>query len=396
MASRPYEDVVVAAPVTIPYTRHSIEGAHWFLARALAGLIEKAGIRKDAIDGLAVSSFTLAPDTAVGFTQHIGLTPRWLDHVPMGGASAIVQLRRAARAVEAGDADIVACIAGDTNQVDSFRQMTSNFSRFARDAAYPYGSGGPNGSFALLTDHYMRVFGARPTDYGKLCIAQRQNAADNPLALFRKPLTMEEYLGARLIADPIRLFDCVMPCAGADGFLVMRKEAAKKLSLPHARLLATIERHNAFPDDPIQFRGGWALDRDALYDQAGIAPRDVDFLQAYDDYPVITLMQIEDLGFCDKGEGPEFVRRNSFTLDGSFPLNTSGGQSSMGQAGAAGGHLGLVEAIRQLTGVPLGAAVKKARIGLVSGFGMINYDRGLCSGAAILASSGGKKGRKRR
>jgi acetyl-CoA acetyltransferase len=314
----------------------------------------------------------------------------------MGGASAIVQLRRAARAVEAGDADIVACIAGDTNQVDSFRQMTSNFSRFARDAAYPYGSGGPNGSFALLTDHYMRVFGARPTDYGKLCIAQRQNAADNPLALFRKPLTMEEYLGARLIADPIRLFDCVMPCAGADGFLVMRKEAAKKLSLPHARLLATIERHNAFPDDPIQFRGGWALDRDALYDQAGVAPRDVDFLQAYDDYPVITLMQIEDLGFCDKGEGPEFVRRNSFTLDGSFPLNTSGGQSSMGQAGAAGGHLGLVEAIRQLTGVPLGGAVKKARIGLVSGFGMINYDRGLCSAAAILASSGGTKGRKRR
>jgi acetyl-CoA acetyltransferase len=396
MASRPYEDVVLAAPVTVRYQRYSIRGAHWFLAGALAELIRAARIRKGDIDGLAVSSFTLAPDTAVGFTQHVGLTPRWLDHVPMGGASAIVQLRRAARAVEAGDADIVACIAGDTNQVDSFRQMTANFSVFARDAVYPYGAGGPNGSFALLTDYYMRVFGATASDYGKLCVAQRQNAVANPLALFRKPLTLEQYLASRLIADPIRLFDCVMPCAGADGFLVMRKDMAKRLDLPYAKLLASIERHNAFPEDPVQFRGGWALDCEALYAQAAVAPQDVDFLEAYDDYPVITLMQIEDLGFCRKGEGPDFVRRNTFTVDGSFPLNTSGGQLSMGQAGAAGGHLGLVEAIRQLTGAPLGEAVAKARIGLVGGFGMINYDRGVCSGAAILSSAGGKKGRRRK
>jgi acetyl-CoA acetyltransferase len=396
MGARPYDDVVVAVPVTVPYTRHSIKGAHWFLGQALARLIEVARLRKDEIDGLAVSSFTLAPDTAVGFTQHVGLSPRWLDHVPMGGASAIVQLRRAARAVESGDARIVACIAGDTNHVDSFRLNTSNFSQFARDAVYPYGSAGPNGSFALLTEHYMRVYGATPEDYGKLCVAQRQNALANPLALLRTKLSLDDYLQARLIADPLRLFDCVMPCAGADGFLVMRRATAKKRELPYARLIAAIERHNAFPDDPIQFRGGWALDRAALYEQAGVAPKDIDFLEAYDDYPVITLMQVEDLGFCAKGEGPDFVRRHSFTVDGSFPLNTSGGQLSMGQAGAAGGHLGLVEAVRQLTGAPLGRQVKKARLGLVSGFGMINYDRGLCSGAAILASAGGKKGRKKR
>jgi acetyl-CoA acetyltransferase len=395
-AARPYEDVVVAAPVTVPYTRHSIHSAHWFLAQALAKLVKAAGIRKSDVDGLAVSSFTLAPDTAVGFTQHVGLSPRFLEHVPMGGASAIVQLRRAARAVEAGDAEIVACIAGDANHVDSFRLNTASFSRFARDAVYPYGSGGPNGSFALLTAHYMRAYGARREDYGKLCVAQRQNALSNPLALFRKKLSLEEYLNARLIADPIRLFDCVMPCAGADGFLVMRRATARKLELPHARLLAAIERHNAYPEDPIQFRGGWALDREALYDQAGVAPKDIDFLEAYDDYPVITLMQIEDLGFCAKGEGPDFVRRHNFTIDGSFPLNTSGGQLSMGQAGAAGGHLGLVEAIRQLIGAPLGARVERARLGLVSGFGMINYDRGLCSGAAILAAEGRRKRGKKR
>ena len=95
-------------------------------------------------------------------------------------------------------------------------------------------------------------------------------------------------------------------------------------------------------------------------------------------------MQLEDLGFCQKGAGADFVRRNSFTIGGTLPLNTSGGQLSVGQAGAAGGTLGLVEAVRQLTGRALGAQVENARRGLVSGFGMINYDRGLCSGAAVL------------
>jgi acetyl-CoA acetyltransferase len=381
-----YADVVVAVPVTVPYTHYSIHGAHWFLARALADLIRQSGIAKERIDGLCVSSFSLAPDTAVGLTQHFGMTPRWLDHIPMGGASGIVALRRAARAVQCGDADIVACIAGDTNRLDSFRAGTAQFSQFAQDAVYPYGSGGPNASFALLTAYYMRAFGARPEDFGKLCVAQRDNALTCPHALFRKPLTMADYLGARLIADPLRLYDCVMPCAGAEGFLVMRRRDAA--ALPHARILGTIERHNAFAADPIQYRGGWAVDRDDLYDQAGIGPDDIDLVETYDDYPVINIMQIEDLGFCAKGGGADFVRRHTFEVGGSFPFNTSGGQLSVGQAGAAGGFLGLTEAVRQLAGTALGAAVANARHALVSGFGMINYDRGLCTGAAILAAGG--------
>jgi acetyl-CoA acetyltransferase len=177
-----------------------------------------------------------------------------------------------------------------------------------------------------------------------------------------------------------------MPCAGAEGFVVMGEDRASSLNLPFARLLGTIERHNAFSSDPVQQRAGWALDRDELYAQAGCTPQDVNFVQAYDDYPVITLMQLEDLGFCAKGEGPHFVRRHSFTCSGDFPLNTSGGQLSAGQAGAAGGFLGMVEAIRQLTGEAGERQVPGARLGLVSGFGMINYDRGLGSGAAILGS----------
>jgi acetyl-CoA acetyltransferase len=377
---------VLAAPVTVPYVRYSIRAAHWWLARAFDSLLKKSNLSKDEIDGLTVSSFTLAPDTAIGLTQHLGLSPRWLDHVPLGGASAVVALRRAARAVQAGDADIVACIGGDTNHVDSFRLTLANFSQFARDAVYPYGAGGPNASFAFLTAHYMRVHGARREDFGKLCVAQRANALKFPSALFKKPLTMEQYLAARPIAEPLHLFDCVMPCAGAEGFLVLSEKRAQALRLPFARLKATIERHNAFPSDPVQMRAGWALDRDDLYGQAGVEPKAIDFVETYDDYPVISLMQLEDLGFCSKGDGPAFVRKHSFTCEGSFPLNTSGGQLSVGQAGAAGGFLGMVEAIRQLTGEAGERQVKGAKFGLVSGFGMINYDRGLGSGAAILAA----------
>jgi acetyl-CoA acetyltransferase len=122
-----------------------------------------------------------------------------------------------------------------------------------------------------------------------------------------------------------------------------------------------------------------------LWSMAGHTPKDVDFVQTYDDYPVISMMQLEDLGFCAKGEGPDFVRSHTFTNDGTFPHNTSGGQLSVGQAGAAGGFLGLVEAMRQLTSRPLGSQVPDAGVCLVSGFGMINYDRGLSSCAAILA-----------
>ncbi|CAN7684409.1 thiolase family protein [Bosea sp. LjRoot9] len=384
---RSYDGVVACLPVTVPYRRFSTESAAWWIGRALHELVTQAGLRPKDLDGFSLSSFTAGPDTAIGLTQHLGLSPRWLDHIPLGGASAVVALRRAARAVQAGDADFVACVGADTNHVDSFRKTLSTFSRFAQDAVYPYGSGGPNASFALITKNYMNRFGAKREDFGKICIAQRDNALAVPHALMKQKLTLEAYMAARPIADPIHLFDCVMPCAGAEAFLVCREDTARSLGLTGVRILSTIERHNAFPEDPVQIRGGWAMDVDEFWAMAGIAPDEIDFVETYDDYPVISMLQFEDLGFCGKGEGPDFVRSHSLGNDGSFPHNTSGGQLSVGQAGAAGGYLGLVEALRQLTGTALGTQVADARTGLVSGFGMINYDRGLSSCAAILARS---------
>ncbi|MEY4711349.1 MAG: hypothetical protein RIS88_799 [Pseudomonadota bacterium] len=382
-----YDGVAVAVPVTVPYQRYSTQGAHWFVGQAVKGLLDASGLDKRQIDGLTISSFSLGPDTAVGVTQHLGLTPRWLDHIPTGGASGVMSLRRAARAVQCGDADIVACVAADTNHVDSFRLMLGGFSTFARDASYPYGSGGPNSIFAFITAHYMRAYGATREDFGRIAVAQRTNALKNPNALFKKPLTMQEYLDARPIADPIHLFDCVMPCAGAEAFLVMREDRARELGLPHALVRGAIERHNAYSEDPVMVRGGWLMDRDELYAQASAQPADVDFIQTYDDYPVIVMLQFEDLGFCDKGGGPQFVRTHTLTHDGDFPNNTGGGQLSCGQPGAAGGFMGMTESIRQLTGAAGERAVRDARLGLVTGFGMVTYDRCLCTGAILLGAA---------
>jgi Acetyl-CoA acetyltransferase len=130
-------------------------------------LTKTAGITPKDLDGLVLSSFTTGADSAVGMTQHLGLSPRWLDHVPMGGVSGVVGLRRAARAVQNGDAQFVAVVAGDTNHVDSFRKTLSSFSRFAQDAVYPYGSGGANASFALITKNYMNMYGATREDFGR-------------------------------------------------------------------------------------------------------------------------------------------------------------------------------------------------------------------------------------
>jgi acetyl-CoA acetyltransferase len=381
-----YRGVALACPVSLGYSRHSEHSARWFIGSVLREMLRAAGLGKQQVDGLAVSSFSLAPDSVSFLSQHYDMTFRWLEQMPFGGASGILALRRAARAVQCGDADIVACIGGDSAQQGSFRELAADFSSFSNSASYPYGSAGPNAPFALITRHYMDRYGARREDFGQLAVSQRYNARHFPGALLGdKPLSMEQYLEARSICTPLHLFDCVMPCAGGEGFLLMSEERARELALPYATVLAADERHNAFPEDPVQLRGGWPLFRDRLYASAGIGPADIDLVQTYDDYPVISMLQLEGLGFCAPGEAPELVRSTDLRFDGGgLPHNTSGGQLSVGQAGAAAGYLGLVEALRQVTGAAGTNQVPDARLALVSGYGMINYDRGLCSAAAIL------------
>lgn len=385
---RDYSGVALVCPVTVPYQKSSDESAAWWLGSALRLLIEAAGIEKSQIDGFAATSFTLAPDTSVGLIEHFGLSPQWLEWIPTGGASGVMALRRAARAIQAGDAHIIACVAGDTNNAQSFKGILENFSHFSTQAVLPYGGLGPNGVFAMIMRGYMEATGTTREDIGRLAVMQRANGARNPLALLRKEITLAQYMDARPIAEPVHLLDCVMPCAGADGFLVMSVDRAQSLGLPWVQIDGAIERHNAFAGEDHILKTGHAVDAQSLWAQAGCGPEEMDFLQTYDDYPVISMMQMEALGFCPFGEAAAFVRGTDMTLSGSLPHNTSGGQLAMGQAGAAGGYLGLVEAMRQVLGAPIGGAIEGAKRGAVMGYGMVNYDRGLCSAAAILAKGG--------
>jgi acetyl-CoA acetyltransferase len=382
-----YADIAVTCPVSVPYQRRSPHSPVWFFAEALVRLLAAAGLTRAEIDGFAASSLMHAPDTAIALTRDLGLAPRWLEWLPNGGASGVMALQRAARAVAAGDAEIIACIAADSARSEDFSRLLGNFSHASKAAVMPYGGLGPNGVFAMITRAYMERFGATRSDFGRLCVSQRANATAYSQALFRTPLSLEDYLQARTVTEPLGLFDCVPACAGAEAFLVMPVARARALGLPFARLLATRERHNAFAQDDIAWRGGWALDAERVYDEAGRGPSDIDLLQTYDDYPVISFLQMEDLGFCAKGDARRFVAANDLRVaTPGLVHNSSGGQLSAGQAGAAGGFLGLVEALRQLSGQALGNPMETCETALVSGYGMVIYDRCLSTAMAMLGA----------
>lgn len=391
---RSYEGVALLAPTSFGYARQSPHGASWFIGHTLKAMLSQVGLSKDDVDGFAISSFSLGVDSVIPLTQHYEISPRWVEQLPYGGASGIIALRRAARAIQAGDADIIACVGGDGAAHRSFERTAGEFSSFTVDASFPYGAGGPNAAFAMITRNYMERYGATREDFARIAVDQRYNANHYaPALLGHKTLSTEQYLAARPIAGPLHLFDCVMPCAGGEGFLVMSEERARDTGQPFCLISAADELHNAHREDPVQERGGWTEYAHDLYQRAGLGPRDINLVQTYDDYPVISMMQLEDLGFCNKGEGPAFVRETDMRFDGSgpqnkkLPHNTSGGQLSVGQAGSAAGYLGVTETLRQLTNSAGNNQVNGARHAMVSGFGMVNYDRGLCSAAAILSGA---------
>lgn len=384
MLTADFSGVALVAPTSVGYARFSTESADAYFARCLLAMTQQAGLDKHEVDGLSASSFTLAPNPVASLSMSLGLSPRWLEAVPFGGASGMMALRRAARAVQAGDASVVACIGADSNPREGFKDIVSAFSVASIDAVAPYGHAGPTMPFAHVTRQYMDATGATREDFGRLCVAHRFNASHNAHALLRQPTTLEEYLASPPIGEPLHKLDLVMPCAGAEGFLVLREEHARALQLPYARVLSVVERHNAFPNEHPVVRGGWEQERERLYGQAGRTPLDVDVVAVYDDCPAVAFMQLEGLGFCAQGQAKQLVREHDVRFCGDFPVNTSGGQLGCGQAGAAGGFLGLVEVLRQVTQQADGRQVPEARIGAVAGYGMAVYDRCLGTGAALL------------
>jgi acetyl-CoA acetyltransferase len=182
------------------------------------------------------------------------------------------------------------------------------------------------------------------------------------------PLTLADYMNARVIADPIHLYDCVYPCCGADAVVLVSAKTAARLSGPKVRILGGGEIHNYPRTRSTQLSAGWETFRDRMYEQAGFGPGDMHFAQLYDDYPVMEFIQLEGMGFAGRGKGRGVIRSRDCTVRGTFPVNTGGGQLSAGQAGASGGMIGVYEAVLQLRG-EAGARQVKCERGVVSGYG---------------------------
>ncbi len=356
-----------------------------FLAQAGRDAIASAGLEKSDIDGLALCSFELPPDNAVTVAEQFGLSLSWAYLGTAGGAGPIASVLNAIRAIEAGQATSVLCIAGDAYDVSGLFRLLDNFGRALTSYGSPHGFGGANGLFGIIQRKHMETYGTTREQLGRVSVDQRKNAQKNEAALLRGPMTLDDYMNARVIADPIRLYDCVLPCAGAEAVVVSSLDRVPRGK--GVRVLSGYEHHNHPPGEISPLRGGWELFRDALYRDAGYGPEDFDLVQAYDDYPIMVAIQLEDLGFCEKGGVGRFLEKNSFTWDGTLPLNTGGGQLSVGQSGAGGGMIGLVEAVRQLRHEAGERQVSNAQRGLVSGYGMVGYGHGLSTSSIVLERS---------
>ncbi len=350
------------------------------LGQAASGALEDAGLDPADIDGLGVASFSLAPDHAVDLAWRLGLRLRWLMEDTNGGASALNMLQHARRAVEAGDAEAVLLLAGDALSAGDFRRLADQHNSATRDHLAAIPVAGPNALFALLTRRHMREHGLERDTYGRVVIAQRSWAARNPGAVYREPLTMTEYLDAPTVAEPLSVLDCVPIVAGADA--VVLTSVARRPAVEIAALAAS---HNYDQQEGDGLRTGLAEAAQGLWEEATLGPEEVDVASVYDDYPVMVLAQLTDLGFVADGDLERFARERLETLK--LPVNTSGGQLCAGQAGAAGGMHGLVEAVRQLQGHAGDRQVPGASTALVTGYGMIAYRYGACSNAVVLRRS---------
>ena len=370
------------------YDRHPVveRRTETFIAEAVVDALADAGVGHDEIDGFGLASFSLAPDHAIDLTWKLGLSARWLMEDTNGGASAVNMLQHAVRAIEAGDAETIVLAAGDRMEKREFHLMTDNYNRVGRDFMAPLPLNGPNALFSFLTQRYGRAHGLEREDFACVPIAQRAWAAKNPGAVYRTPMTLEEYMESVPIAPPLTRFDCVPIVSGGDAVVITTEERAAKLGGPSVGVRAIRAIYNNDQQDGDGINTGFAEIRDDLWAASGARPEDMGAAFIYDDYPVMVLVQLGDLGLIPDFDVKRYLHKT--LLEEAWPMNTSGGQLSAGQAGAAGGMHGLVEATRQLRGKAGERQVDDLELALVTGYGMVVYTHGTSHNAAILERVG--------
>lgn len=384
-----FSDVVIAGCGDTDYhkdeQRHPLE----YLSEAIGEAVADSCIPYSEVDGMAVISFDLPRDNAVSIGQHFGIDGPWYLGDEFGSASPIAGIIRGARAIQEEVADVVVVAAAGATSTEETLDLIDQWNTFIYNHLRPYGFGGANGIFALLQRRHMHEFGTTREQLSEVVVTQREHARSNPKALLRSPMDQETYLNARPIVEPLHLYDCVLQCGGGAACVLASKEIAAEYGSETVPILSGEEFHNPNLFDAFDPSLGWK--HHDVVAKAGIKHDDIDTVQLYDNYAINVVIQLEDLGFCKKGDGGRFVTETDLSIGGDLALNTDGGHLSVGQAGGAGGLLGVVEAIRQLRGEAGERQVRDCEVALASGFGNVAYGGGLSSTAVVLGTVGSRE-----
>jgi acetyl-CoA acetyltransferase len=377
MSRRPV--IVGAATSDYPHLPEMSEGA--VHAQASARALADAGLDFADVDGFASAGYF--PLYSVAMSEYLGIHPGWLDETNIGGASFEVHLEHAARAIEAGDCEVVLISYGSIQLSSMGRQIGGGGGGSVTASQTWDGLWGNSlvGCYALAAMRHMSLYGTTSEQLAEIAVTMRRHAGFNPMAQYRDPLTVEDVVGSRMVADPLHKFDCCVVSDGGGAIVVTTEERARDLPNRPIHVLGAAHdishAMNVFQSDDLTVSAAARSGPRALA-RAGVALTDVDVLQVYDSFTITVLLTLEDLGFCAKGEGGAFVEGGRLAYDGPLPTNTDGGGLSACHPGMRGMFL-LVEAVRQLRDQAGATQVPEAEIALVHGTG--GY---LSTGATVI------------
>lgn len=321
-------------------------------AQAARRALADAGLDRSLVDGFASAGLGTLPPAEVA--EYLGLRPTWVDSTAVGGSTWEVMAAHATDAIAAGHADAVLLVYGSTARADiKAGRRTGNLSFGARGPLQfevPYGHT-LIAKYAMAARRHMHQYGTTLEQLASVAVQARANAALNPEAMFRSPVTADEVLSGPMIADPFTKLHCCLRSDGGAAVLLAAEEYVRDCRTAPVWVLGTGEHvsHTTmsewadFTVSPAAVSGRLAFER------AGVRPDEIDLAEIYDAFTYMTLVTLEDLGFCAKGEGGEFVEKGRLTVGGELPVNTDGGGLSAQHPGMRGLFL-LVEAVRQLRG----------------------------------------------
>ena len=372
--------------------RRSGKTAYELAGEIMDQIAQRTGVVPADIDGLATvqtHSEAANPFWAPFLGDHLGLSLSWTQTSGNGGASPAGNVARAAAAIQAGLCEMVLCCNADAANT---RQRSDQRS-YRTDFVEPVGLQGPPSYFGFIMRRYMEKHDLNFEALGKLAVEQRKGALTNPniCETFNKPITLEDYLTSRMVAEPLRLLDAVMRCDGANGVLITTTERARKMGvgkMVHPIAFAELTNFDVHNQTSDVTETGFSVVGPSVFEKAGMNHGDIRMAHLYDDFHIATMMQLEQIGFCGRGRGSDFILGTDISPTGSLPLNTGGGQISSGQPGLAGGGVQLIEAVRQMFGEAEGRQVPDPSTALVSGIGCINYVRNWSVSAALILEQG--------